>query len=97
MLKSFATFRTESIIGAIFLALLSGFLIGFLFIQMKNLESDTMVIESNTGIAKSISPLEMSLIDDWIIDYGIKIPGDKRYDYVFSKYPNKPWLGANGN
>lgn len=90
-MKNILTFHIESWLGAVFVLGLAGFFIGFLFITMRNFNSDmSMSLQQNT--IKIISPTERELMEKWMSDNGIKIPEGKSYLYLIQSYPNKPWL-----
>lgn len=84
--------QIESGLGSIFIGVLSIFFIFILFISMKNLESDTIVLNSSTTQVKSMSSTERQLIAHWIEDNNIPLPEGKGYKYIIQQYPDKPWL-----
>ena len=93
-MKNPLTFRAESSLGAIFVSLLGLFFIGLLFIAMKNFSSDIDVLSvglHNNRIVR-VSQAEKFLIQEWIRDNDIEIPGGKGYNYLIGKYPDRPWL-----
>lgn len=78
--------------GAIFISLLTLFFIGFLFISMKNFNSEMSLIDSISAQIKTISETERSLIQAWIKENQIQIPEGRGYRYIIQTYPSKPWL-----
>lgn len=86
------TNRVESYLGAIFISLLALFFIGFMFISLKNLQSDTDIINAQGVQVKTISETERALIKIWITDNNIQIPEGKGYKYLIQQHPSKPWL-----
>lgn len=86
------TTQVESRLGAVYIVLLSLFFIGLIFIALKNFNSDSIILDSQTAQVKTISTTERYLIDGWIKDNQIDIPEGKGYRYVIQKYPSKPWF-----
>ncbi len=86
------TNRVESYVGAIFISLLALFFIGLMFISLKNLQSDTDVINAQDVQIKTISETERALIKTWIEENNIQIPEGKGYKYLIQQFPSKPWL-----
>lgn len=78
--------------GAIFISLLALFFIGLIFISLKNLQSDTEIINAQEIRIKTISETERALIKSWITENSIQIPEGKGYKYLIQQYPLKPWL-----
>ncbi|OGN02832.1 MAG: hypothetical protein A2651_01590 [Candidatus Yanofskybacteria bacterium RIFCSPHIGHO2_01_FULL_42_12] len=91
-MRNFLTIEVESYTGGIFMSLLAVFFIGFIFIAMKNLDSDVAVINSEQVQVKTISATERVLIQNWIRENEIKIPEEVGYRYLVGKYPSRPWL-----
>jgi len=90
--KNFLTIEIESYVGAVFILLLSSFFVGFIFIAMKNLGSDVVVINSEQVQVKTISVTERVLIQNWLKENKVEIPEEVGYRYLIAKYPSKPWL-----
>ena len=86
------TTQVESRLGVAYIVLLTLFFVGLIFIALKNLNSDSIVLDSQTAQVKTISNTERYLIDNWIQENGIVIPEGKGYRYVIQKYPSKPWF-----
>lgn len=86
------TARVESYIGAIFISLLALFFIGLIFISLKNLQSDTEILNAQEVRVKNISRTERFLMENWIKENEIQIPEGKGYRYLIQQYPAKPWL-----
>ncbi len=84
--------QVESKLGAIFLVLLSAFLVGVMFVVMKNANSDTIVLAANEVQVKTMSSTERQLIANWIKENNIDLPDGQGYRYIERKYPEKPWL-----
>jgi len=91
-MKNFLTTEIESYMGAIFIGLLSAFFIGFIFIVMKNMDSDIAIIISEHVEVKTISAIERESIRNWIRENNIEIPEEVGYRYLIGKYPSRPWL-----
>jgi len=90
--RNFLTIEIESYMGAIFIGLLAIFFIGFIFVAMKNLDSDIAIIASDHIEVKTISVTEREFIRNWIRENNIKIPEEVGYRYFLEKYPSRPWL-----
>ena len=86
------TVQVESRLGAAFISLLGMFFVGLIFIALKNFESDSIVLNSQSVQIKTISSTERDLINNWLEDNQIEIPKDKGYRYVIQQYPSKPWF-----
>ena len=86
------TLQVESRRGAVFISLLGMFFVGLIFIALKNFESDSIILDSQTVQIKTISNTERYLIDGWVKDNNIRIPEGKGYRYVIQQYPSKPWF-----
>lgn len=81
--------------GAVFIVVLAGFFIGFLFISMKNLDSDVSLVNADQSTIRGISSTERVLIKNWVEANNIEVPEGKGYRYIISKYPSKPWLSGS--
>ncbi len=92
MLKSFLTFKVESILGAIFIIGVAGYFVGFLFVSMQNFDTDIALMDVDSSNIKYITDTERGLIDLWVANNGLSIPEGKGYRYLMSLYPDKPWL-----
>lgn len=86
------TTQVESRLGATYISLLTLFFVGLIFIALKNFNSDSDILNSQTAQVKTISNTERYLIDSWIKDNQIVIPEGRGYRYVIQKYPSKPWF-----
>lgn len=86
------TMQVESRLGAAYIALLGLFFVGLIFIALKNFNSDSVVLESQTAQVKTISSTERDLINNWIQENDIIVPTGKGYRYIIQQYPNKPWF-----
>lgn len=86
------TVQVESRLGAAYISLLSLFFVGLMFIALKNLNSDTIILESDTTRIKTITTTERQLIENWVQDNNIQIPEGEGYRYLIRMYPNKPWI-----
>lgn len=86
------TVQVESRLGAAFISLLGLFFVGLFFIALKNLNSDLIVLDSQSAQVKTISTTERYLIDSWIKDNQIKVSEGEGYRYIIKQYPNKPWF-----
>ncbi len=84
--------QVESKIGAIFLVLLSAFLVGVMFVVLKNANSDSIVLAANETQVKTMSSTERQLIANWIKENNIELPEGEGYRSIERKYPEKPWL-----
>ena len=86
------TTQVESRLGAVYISLLTLFFIGLIFIALKNFNSDSIALNSQTAQVKTISNTERYLIDGWLKENQIEVPDGKGYRYVIQKYPSKPWF-----
>ena len=86
------TAKVESYIGAVFISLLAAFFIGLIFISLKNLQSDTEVLNAQEVKVKTMSGTERALIKTWLNENEIQIPEGKGYKYLIQQYPSKPWI-----
>lgn len=86
------TVQVESRLGALYISLLGIFFVGLIFIALKNFESDSIILNSETVQVKTISSTERDLINNWIQDNQIEIPKGKGYKYIIQQYPSKPWF-----
>lgn len=91
-MTSSATMQVESRIGAVFIALLSVFLSGVLFIAIKNYDSDRIALDASATQVKSMSSTERQIIAIWIQDNNVLLPEGKGYRYIVQEYPDRPWL-----
>jgi len=92
MSENAATMQVESKLGAMFIVLFVAFMVGLLFLAMKNFNSDAIAFNSNQTQVKTISSTERQLIAQWILGNDIDLPEGEGYRYIERKYPNKPWL-----
>ncbi|OGN11269.1 MAG: hypothetical protein A3I26_01860 [Candidatus Yanofskybacteria bacterium RIFCSPLOWO2_02_FULL_43_10] len=74
------------------MSLLGLFFVGLIFIALKNFNSDSIILNSQTAQVKTISTTERDLINGWITENQIEIPQGKGYRYVIQQYPSKPWF-----
>jgi len=85
--------KVESRVGMVLVFLFSAFLVGFFLIAVKNLGSDTDILNATGTSLKIVSPEERLLIDQWLkqenIGLSVKEVG---YRYIIQKFPDKPWL-----
>ena len=86
------TMQVESRLGAVYISLLGFFFVGLIFIALKNFNSDSVVLNSQSAQVKTVSITERYLIDGWIKDNQIEIPEGKGYRYIIQQYPSKPWF-----
>ena len=86
------TMQVESRLGAVYISLLGFFFVGLIFIALKNFNSDSVVLNSQSAQVKTVSITERYLIDGWIKDNQIEIPEGKGYRYIIRQYPSKPWF-----
>jgi hypothetical protein len=86
------TIQVESRLGAFYITLLGAFFVGLIFIALKNFNSDSIILDSQTAQVKTISSTERDLINIWIQENNIEIPKGKGYRYVIQLYPSKPWF-----
>ncbi len=86
------TTQIESRLGAFYIGLLGLFFIGLIFIALKNFNSDSIILDSQTAQVKTISSTERDLINSWIKENNIEIPKGKGYRYIIQHYPSKPWF-----
>ena len=94
-MRNFLTFQIESWIGAVFVISLAGFFIGFLFISMKNFDSDISLLDVSQSSIKGISQTERILIKNWVDTNNVQVPEGKGFRYLINKYPSKPWLSSS--
>ncbi|MEK7121147.1 MAG: hypothetical protein AAB857_00390 [Patescibacteria group bacterium] len=86
------TIQVESRLGAFYISLLGLFFVGLIFIALKNFNSDSIILDSQTAQVKTISTTERYLIDGWLKDNQIEIPKGKGYKYIIQRYPSRPWF-----
>ena len=86
------TMQVESRLGAAYVSLLGLFFVGLIFIALKNFNSDSIILDSQTAQVKTISTTERDLINFWIQDNQIEIPKGRGYKYIIQRYPSKPWF-----
>ncbi len=91
-MKNILTLKVESALGAIFISLLSIFLVSIMFIAMKNFESDDDIANASRSTIKFLSLNERLEIKTWVTNNNINIPPGKGFRYVIKTYPDKPWL-----
>lgn len=76
------TIQVESRLGAVYISLLGLFFVGLIFIALKNFNSDSVVLDSQTAQVKTVSSTERDLINNWIQDNQIEVPKGKGYRYI---------------
>jgi len=86
------TNQIESKMGVMFILLFVAFLVGFLFVVIKNFNSDALAMDSNQTEIRTISSTERELIAQWLKDNNITLPEGQGYRYIERQYPDKPWL-----
>ena len=86
------TLQVESRLGAFYISLLGLFFVGLIFIALKNFNSDSIILDSQSVQVRTISSAERDLINNWIQNNDIKIPNGKGYRYMIQQYPDKPWF-----
>jgi hypothetical protein len=88
------TFQVESYSGAIFMLLIGAFFTSFLYIAIKNFNSDLDVLDAQGAVAhiKTISPTQRLLMESWMRDNNIELPEGKNLRWLLTQYPNRPWL-----
>ncbi len=86
------TLQIESRLGVVYISLLAIFFIGLVFIALKNFNSDSIILNSQSVQVKTISTTERYLIDGWLKENRIEIPEGKGYKYIIQQYPSKPWF-----
>jgi len=86
------TIQVESRLGAVYISLLAIFFIGLFFIALKNFNSDSIILNSQSSQIKTISNTERDLINNWIKENNIEIPEGNGYRYIIQQYPSKPWF-----
>ena len=92
MIKNFLTFKVESILGGIFIVAIAGFFIGYMFISVKNFDTDVSLMNSDGVSVKNVTDTERALIDMWVRENHVTLPPDLGYRYIIKEYPSKPWL-----
>ncbi|OGM99238.1 MAG: hypothetical protein A2915_02790 [Candidatus Yanofskybacteria bacterium RIFCSPLOWO2_01_FULL_41_34] len=92
MSRNLLTLQIESRLGAFYISLLGLFFVGLMFIALKNFESDSIVLDSQSTQVRTISSTERDLINNWILENQVEIPKDKGYRYIIQQYPAKPWF-----
>lgn len=97
MTENVMTGRVESGMGALFIVIFAGFFIGFLFLAIKNFESDSIVLDASQTQVVTMSSTERQLIAQWIKDNNIAVPQGKGYSYLEHQYPDRPWLNGPSN
>lgn len=86
------TAQVEARLGAAYVSLLGLFFVGLIFIALKNFESDSIILDSQSAQVKTITTTERLLINSWIRENKINIPSGKGYRYVIQQYPSRPWF-----
>ena len=86
------TVQVESQLGAFYISLLGMFFVGLIFIALKNFNSDSIILDSQTAQVKTISTTERYLINVWLKENQIEVPKGKGYRYIIQQYPSKPWF-----
>lgn len=86
------TVQVESRLGAAYISLLGLFFVGLIFIALKNFNSDSIILDSQTVQVKTISTTERYLINGWITENQIEVPEGKGYKYIIQRYPSRPWF-----
>lgn len=85
------TTQVEARLGAAYVSLLGLFFVGLIFIALKNFESDSIVLDSQSTQVKTITTTERYLINNWIKDNRLEVPKGKGYRYIIQQYPSRPW------
>ena len=87
------TYQVETWLGSVFVLIVSAFLVGFFWIQVKNFESDTEIFNYSIIRIANVTYAERQQIDQWLANNKI-LPSVKEvgYRYIVKKYPDKPWL-----
>ncbi|MDP2933423.1 MAG: hypothetical protein Q8N81_04805 [bacterium] len=92
-MKNPLTFKIESWLGSAIVLIFSAFLVGWFLIAMRNFNSDAEILNSSSTKLKIVSPVERSLIDQWLQQDNIGISASEvGYRYIVKKFPDKPWL-----
>ena len=86
------TVQVESQLGAFYISLLGMVFVGLIFIALKNFNSDSIILDSQTAQVKTISTTERYLINVWLKENQIEVPKGKGYRYIIQQYPSKPWF-----
>lgn len=86
------TTQVESRLGALYVSLLAMFFVGLIFIALKNFNSDSIILNSQSAQVKTISTTERYLINGWITENQIEVPKGKGYKYIIQRYPSRPWF-----
>lgn len=92
MIRNPLTVQIESCLGAFFILSTAIFFSTLIYGSAQNLNSESLVIESQRISIKTVSPAERALIDEWLRQKHIAIPEGKGYRYMKNKYPDRPWL-----
>jgi len=74
--------------------LVGAFSTSFLYIAIKNFDTDIETIDAQhvTAKIKTISPAQRELMDIWMRENTIEIPEGESYRWLLRKYPDRPWL-----
>lgn len=91
-MKNPLTVQIESRLGAAYVSLLGMFFVGLIFIALKNFDSDSIILDSQSAQVKTISTVERYLINVWIKENLIEVPKGKGYRYLIKQYPSRPWF-----
>ena len=91
-MKNFLTYQTESYLGAAFIVLFSGFLLGFFFLAMRGFNADLDIAGDTQTRVLHIPDTQRHLMDIWVKENNIQIPPGEGYRYLLRMYPSKPWF-----
>lgn len=91
MSTNLITNQVESRLGAFYVSVFALFMIGLIFIALKNFNSDNIILDSGEVRVKNISNAERILIAEWAKQNNVKIPESKGIRYIIQQYPDRPW------
>lgn len=91
------TFQIESYSGAVFMLLVGAFFASFMYIAIKNFDTDIETLDAQhvTAKIKTISPAQRELMEIWMRENGVELPEGESLRWLIRKYPDRPWLKAN--
>lgn len=84
------TFRVESWLGSVMLAAFAGFLVGLLWLSIRNFGSEADILNASRAQVHIISTRERELIARWAKDQGLSTTQIK-YRELINQYPDRPW------
>lgn len=77
--------------------LVGAFFTSFLYIAIKNFNTDLETIDAQqiTTKIKTISPAQRELMEIWMRENAVELPEGESLRWLLKQYPERPWLRAN--